>query len=55
MSMQYIVFFFSKIENFRMKIDNIFNMFAQKIDCGTIFGSKIRKKRFTLVHPRFTI
>ena len=60
-----------KIENFRLKIFNIFLIFAQNIDCGftlepprrggsneypqSMFWSKNKKNRYTPAYPSFAI
>ena len=60
-----------KIENFQLKIFDIFLIFAQNIDCGytldpprrggsneypqSMFRSKNKKNRYTPANPSFTI
>ena len=60
-----------KIENFHLKIFDIFLIFAQNIDCGytlepprrggsneypqSMFWRKNKKTRYTPAYPRFTI
>ena len=65
------IFSVVKIENFQLKIFNIFLIFAQNIDCGytlepprrggsneypqSMFWSKNKKNRYTPAYPSFTI
>ena len=70
--MQYTEIFSAvKIENFTRKNFDIFNIFAQNIDCGyslepprrggsneypqSMFWSKNKKNRYTPAYPNFTI
>ena len=57
MSMQHIEIFLAlKIENFQLKIFDIFLIFAQNIDCGyTMFWSKNKKNMYIPAYLSFSI